>query len=364
MLKLRNPGKTLLKKVIFLLLYKLYFQRRKDSKGLIVLTYHRIANEPDLDDPLKVSLSTFEQQILYLKRNFRIISGEELAAIIKREGPFPENACLITFDDGWKDNYTNAFPILKRYGVPAILFVPTDYVGTDRVFWHEQLTLALMSFSNNIDMRRVKDRFSRWPKSVLKKIELITTHPQHLRRPTVNDLIEYLKCFGEEKNISLAQELDALLFDGKREKPPSMLSWEEILEMSKDNIQIGSHGKTHCLLTQIDEGRVRAELTESKNIIEKRIERPVNFLAYPNGNYNEGIKKLARRVGYLACFTCQTGINQDRPDPFELKRKNVLEELSLGMNGQYSELFFKAELCGGRAYVKRLISKGGQANAK
>ena len=355
MLKLGNLSKNLFKKVFFLLLYKLYFQRRKDSKGLIVLTYHRIANEPDLDDPLKVSLSTFEQQILYLKRNFRIISGEEFAAIIKREGPFPENACLITFDDGWKDNYTNAFPILKKYDVPAIVFVSTDYVGTNRIFWHEQLALAFMVLPDKMDIGVFKDRLSRWPKPVLNKIELIAIRPRRFRRPMINELTEYLKGFGEEKNISLAQELDELFLAGQKDKPASMLSWGEIVEMSRANIEIGSHGKSHSILTGIDESGVRGELIESRSVIEERTGGPVNFLAYPNGNFTGAIKRITQEAGYLASFTCQPGVNKAQTDPFELLRQHVHEDLSLGFDGQFSESFFATELSCVRNHLKGLL---------
>ena len=355
MIKLGSQSKNLLKKVFFLLLYKLYFQKGKDSKGLIVLTYHRIANEPDLDDPLKVSLSTFEQQILYLKRNFTIISGDQLAVIIKREEPFPEKACLITFDDGWKDNYTNAFPILRKYGVPAIVFVSTDYVGTNRIFWHEQITSTLIGLSDKIDISEIENRLSSWPKSVVKKIELITTRPQHLRRPIINELIEHLKGFGDEKNIGLAQELDELFIAGQKDKPACTLSWGEIVEMSRADIEIGSHGKSHGILTGIDERGVRSELIESKSVIEERTGVPVNFLAYPNGNFNGPIKRIAQEAGYLAGFTCQTGVNKAQTDPFELLRQHVHEDLSLGFDGQFSDSFFATELSCVRNNLKGLL---------
>lgn len=319
----------------------------------MVLTYHRITDEPDFQEPLKVSLSNFEKQIVYLKKNYRIVSGDELAEIIRRKDPFPKNACLITFDDGWKDNFTNALPVLIKYGVPAIVFVSTDYVGTDKVFWHEQLALALMSLSGSIDISRYGDCLSSWPQSVLKKVEVIATRPKHLRRRIINEMIEYLKGFDEEINRNMAQELDALLGAGQTNSTSLMLSWEEISEMSKADIDIGSHGKSHSLLTHIGEGRVMSELIESKSIIEERVNRPVNFLAYPNGNYNQEIKKAAQKAGYLASFTCLPGINRFLDDVFVLKRKHIHEELSLGLNGRFSDLFFKIELANVRSSLKR-----------
>jgi peptidoglycan/xylan/chitin deacetylase (PgdA/CDA1 family) len=91
-----------------------------------ILVYHKISNNPL--DPFSVSPRDFEAQVRFLSQAYRVISLEELIAHI-RAGDIPSNAVAITLDDGFKDNYTHAYPILKRYRVPATLFVIVDHLG-------------------------------------------------------------------------------------------------------------------------------------------------------------------------------------------------------------------------------------------
>jgi peptidoglycan/xylan/chitin deacetylase (PgdA/CDA1 family) len=131
-----------------------------------------------------------------------------------------------------------------------------------------------------------------------------------------------------------------------------MLSWEQIQEMSQNNICFGSHTKSHAILTQISNDKAIEELRESKEIIEKRMNQPVYFFAYPNGNYNESIIRVAKEAGYLASFTCLRGVNSLNENIFELKRRHIREDQTLGLNGEFSGFLFKAELSSIRNYLK------------
>lgn len=343
-----------IKKITFLFLYYLlFFTRIKKPNSLLVLTYHRITDEPDLQDPLKVAAETFEKQVLFLKKHYTIIFGEQLADIIKNNKPFPENSCLITFDDGWRDNYTNAFPILKKYGIPAIIFITTDYIGTNKVFWHEKLCNILTRVE--CDSNKLSSIRNKWPANILERISNILKIPQPQRRPEINDLIEYLKSYPPDEINNFIRELVALFDVVEEVSQPVMLSWEQVKEMSQDNICFGSHTKSHTILTQISTDKVIEELTESKEIIEKKLSKPVHFLAYPNGNYDKNIVKIAKKSDYFVGFTCISGINYSYKSLLELKRKHVREDITLGLNEDFSELFFKIEISGMRDYLKSML---------
>lgn len=347
--------KYFIKKVVLLLLYYLlFFTKEKKSNSLLILTYHRITDEPDLHDPLKVSVVSFEKQVIFLKKHYTIISGEQLTDIIKNNKPFPENSCLITFDDGWSDNYTNAFPILKKYKAPAIIFISTDYIGTNRIFWHEKLCNILLKASNYKKLNNIKYK---WPVSIGGKISNIVKAPEHQRRPLINDLVEFIKSYSLDEINNLIRELEALFEVVEEVSQPVMLSWEQVKEMSQNNICFGSHTKSHAILTQISTDKVIEELKESKNIIENKLGKPVHFFAYPNGNYNEIIIKVTKEIGYLASFTCLTGVNYSYKNLnfFELKRKHMIDECSLGLDKQFSELFLKVELSGIKNYLKSRV---------
>src|SRR5215813_30515 len=115
-----------------------------ERNTVIILTYHRVAETwdrtLDYSQPgMVVTDATFERQIAILKQHFEVVT---LGALL------PDGAhgtrrvrprCVITFDDGWRDNYDRAFPILQRHGLPATVFLATDFIGSDRVFWHTEL---------------------------------------------------------------------------------------------------------------------------------------------------------------------------------------------------------------------------------
>src|SRR5262245_33512503 len=103
--------------------------------ALTVLGYHRVLKEPMetvTHSPLGmvVSAATFERQLAYTARRYRMVSLQDIADACDGTRPLPARACFVTFDDGWVDNYTVAYPILRRMGIPSAVFVTTDYVGT------------------------------------------------------------------------------------------------------------------------------------------------------------------------------------------------------------------------------------------
>lgn len=343
-----------IKKITFLFLYYLlFFTRIKKTNSLLVLTYHRITDEPDLHDPLKVSMANFEKQILFLKKNYNIISGGQLADAIKNNRPFPDKACLITFDDGWRDNYTHAFPILRKYQIPAIIFISTDYIGTNKVFWHEKLCNILAKVQANPE--KVSNAKDGLPVSVAERVSNIIKIPHYQRRPEINDLIEYLKKYTPKEINNFIKKLEALFDVVEEISQPVMLSWEQVKEMSQNNICFGSHTKSHAILTQISDDEIEEELRDSKYIIANKIGKPVFFLSYPNGNYDKNIVKIAKKSDYLAGFTCISGINYSYKSLLELKRKHVREDITLGLNERFSEIFFKIEISGTRDYLKSML---------
>lgn len=349
--------RSFIKKISFSFLYQICVWKRINSNRLLVLTYHRISDAPDLEDSLKVSLGNFENQMRFIKKNYRLISGDELSDIIRNKKPFPKNSCLITFDDGWNDNYTNAFPVLKKLGIPAVIFVSTDFIGTNQVFWHEQLVRMFEENGSVFDIKKRNGVLNEYPEVLSAKIVKIIETPVLARRPLIEELISYLKGFDPGKIEKLIQKLQLLLDIREEEQQPVVLTWEQIKEMSQHNICFGSHTKSHAILTNVNMNQIREEITESKRIIEDQLGKPVDFIAYPNGNYSESIVKVTEEAGYLAGFTCVPGMNYSTEKPFELKRRQIMEDFSLGATGKFSEGALRTELSGIRNDLRAWIKK-------
>jgi len=341
--------KEFINNVVLLLLYAIF--GRKKQKGLLILTYHRVTELPDYNDPLKVSKNIFEKQIQYLKSNYNIISGQQLFDAINEKRKLPDNSCLITFDDGWKDNYTNAYPILKKYKVPAMIFICTGFVGTEKIFWHEQLQEILKAIPENTTSKKIFDLLKEWPSVISKHIFNVIETSIANRQTKINELISLLKIY-EPNKINNLNNILAEHFDIKDKYMPLMLSWDDVIDMSKSNITFGSHTQNHLILTQITKSQIVKELKESKEIIEKKIGQKVYFLSYPNGNYDERIIKIADQHGYMAGFTCNAGVNVSLDDNLELKRKHILEKRSLGFNKKFSKVLFKIDITDIRKFVQ------------
>lgn len=342
----------LFKKLALIGIYCSVFWARK-RYGLTVLTYHRVPRFPDLVDPLKVSRDVFERQMRFLKENYLLLSPSEAVRILKRRGNFPEKSCMITFDDGWKDNFTCGYPILKKHNIPALVFLSTDFIGTNRQFWHDKLSTLLNKLPRGGERKLLDKIRVEYPAEIIGKIKAISEVQGHRRRELINSLIIDLKKFSVEQNEMLVVRLRSAFGVQPAAEDPVMLSWSDVEEMAKGGVVFGSHTKSHRLLDRLSIEDVERELTESKKCIEEKIKHGVDFLSYPNGNYDGRIMSIAEKVGYMGAFTCVGGNNVSGTSPYELKRNHIRESTVLGLRGRFSELLFSVELSGLRNDLKR-----------
>jgi peptidoglycan/xylan/chitin deacetylase (PgdA/CDA1 family) len=336
-----------LKKTALLFLYLISRKFFKKESSLIVITYHRITEDDTLFDPLIVSPKIFERQIDFLKKEYQIISGNEFKTIINSGKKISGNKCLITFDDGWRDNYDNAFPILRKYAVPAIVFISTDFVDTNMKFWTEIVREILSSFRfdhfksiENSDLglpEYIQELFGQTIKSKnalnSREIQRVIIEMKSLNQEKIKEIVERLKYFRK--------------YEDKAERRV-MLSWNEIEKMSQENIMFGSHTKSHTILTKVNDIEAISELVDSKKIIEEKIKKKVYFLSYPNGDFNDNVIKNTRKSSYLGAFSCISGFNNSNFNEFKIKRIHIRADRSLGLNQKFSGIFFKILLSGTR----------------
>ena len=140
------------------------WQRVIMRRKAVVLMYHRVLTDEERQltgshPAIVIDRETFASHMALLKRRFSVLSLEEFARHIEQKIPFPDSSCLITFDDGWRDNVTNALPILQRHGLPALIFLPVNYIGCRRLFWPEALTHLLVRAV--LEVRRHPERRDR-----------------------------------------------------------------------------------------------------------------------------------------------------------------------------------------------------------
>jgi len=292
-----------------------------------VLMYHRVLDHMDsyemyVQPGMYVTSKTFEQQISFLSSTYRILPLEELIGKANRK----ENmggCCAITFDDGWLDNYTEAFPLLQKYRVPATIFLATAFIGTNRLFWPEEICWLLEHQQQLKDMPSVADDPE--PIQVFKRE--IKKKQSETRELFLDNIIQCMKRQSpEERN----QILD---YYREFSKTPNifrqMMNWEETDEMrSSGLITFGAHTVHHELLDQLPLSNVRTEIFQSKADIEQKLGVNVTTFSYPNGNYTENIVKMLNEGNFAGAVTTRKGFLGHQTPRMEIPRIAIHDDIS------------------------------------
>ena len=286
----------------------------------VVLTYHRVIDDErapltNSHPGIVVSNDVFEMHMRTLRRRFNPISLHELQAHIEQKTILPERSCLVTFDDGWLDNYEIAFPILQKYEIPAVIFLPVNYVSGDSMFWQEEIRMMLSKMLSSDDEEQ------------LAKLVKILESERTFREPTDADIRSYvvkLKALSDAE-INRALEFIRSEFGSQAESPHynRYLTWEQVLEMQAAGITFASHALSHRILCGLSDAQCRTELVTSQTILEERLGNPVRAIAYPNGDYDERVMREAKKAGYSMAFSTRGGFVQSSCNPLAIPRNNI-----------------------------------------
>jgi peptidoglycan/xylan/chitin deacetylase (PgdA/CDA1 family) len=305
---------------------------------VVILTYHRVVSDHMVRDEhiqpgMYVRGQSFEAHLTYLQKRFNIISLDELLDLWQTNRlKSHESYCVITFDDGWRDNYQFAFPVLMKYRIPATIFLATDFIGTARWFWPDHMMFLLEKGSQ--DTTSAADRKA--VSTVLAEMIGVTLSAADgiFRRVESGDpvdpdaIIEFCKGVKVDSIHQIIDRLSrALHMDLPTERV--LLNWDEVREMAGKGVTFGSHSGSHRIMTQMPLSEVKAELIDSRKTMLEQGIKPVPVFCYPNGNFDRNIQELVRESGYRAAVGCEVGLEQDRPsDLFALKRISLHEDSS------------------------------------
>ena len=260
---------------------------------LLVLNYHGVVKEPRPErwsyenwDPA----ATFRSQLQWVARWFEPVGLEGLRRWTSGE-KFQRPACLVTFDDGYRNNLTVAAPILKAEGVPAVFFLATDYIGADRTLWNDEVRVRVVNWRGTeirmpdgttqavggdaVGRRALSERINRQCKKI-----------PNAERETY---LEYLRAQTPQVNAMDDPEARALL------------NWHEARKLAGMGFDIGSHSVSHPILSRVPGDRIPYEIHESKTKIEQELGRPCEAIAYPNGttdDVSDNVIEEVRRSGY------------------------------------------------------------------
>jgi len=294
-----------------------------------VLGYHRVVDrfEQERKNSLQgslVSRGMLERQLDAIGRRHRFVSVDELTESMTEQRVTARPMAAVTFDDGYRDVYENAFPMLIRKGIPAALFLVTDLIGTERVHLHDLVYLSALR------------ALAAWPapavtlQSLLREAELpaerardILAHtgtPLALTRAILTRLSQ-----AEIQRVSALLQRETCVDDASLPKSRSM-TWDMVKEMQRAGITIGSHTRTHALLTNESTDRVWEQVAVSRQQLERQLGVPVWHFAYPDGRFNRAAVQALSAAGYRYAYT--TCRHRDAGRPLLTIPRHVLWEHS------------------------------------
>ena len=282
----------------------------------LVLSYHSVVEDIAMHQGYAIpenliSQRMLERQLDWLGCRYRFISLDELGARLEQGQPFDKPVVAITFDDGYSSVYHHAFPLLKRKGIPAGLFVVTDLIGTARLQIYDKLYLLLTR------------AFSRWSSparalaDLLLQLEVQLPEGTALRRCVRDPFTSMRTLFTTLPQSQVRLAINALDAEDKIDESAltglHALTWDMISEMHGAGMTIGSHTSSHALLTIETRQTVLEETAGSRRRLEQRLHVPIRHFAYPDGRFDEATVSVLAEAGYRFGYTTCLHRHPDYP---------------------------------------------------
>lgn len=325
---------------------------------MIVLTYHRVADE--VCDPweLCVTPQHFDEQLNVLRNCFRVISIRHLGASLA-QGYVPSRSVAITFDDGYADNVHAAKPLLERYDVPATFFLVSKHIGSQMEFWWDELDRLFLQPGYLPDRFKL-DVNGSIIRAVLGEATNYSRESYNRNRnwrawedpPTARHSLYYAlwKQMRPIANTERQRILETLRrwagTDSQARTSHRALSPSELSTVAKDRlIEVGCHTMTHPQLSSLSPSLQLDEIRGCKEYLEEILGRPVTSFAYPYGgqeDYTTDTVSLVRRMGFSSACSTLPGLVTKNSDPLQLPRMPVEnwdgEEFKKRLSDWFSEI--------------------------
>ena len=280
-----------------------------------IVMYHSVMEDPDQHaDSLGGiihSQSQFRAQMELLARDYHPISLDEVVKKLNAGESLPRRSVVITFDDGYTDNYEVAMPILNNFGIPAIFYVTVDCVENRKLPWPSRLRFAFRT-----------TKLPNWADTHGKAWDLSSPQSREKAFLFASDECCQLSGIAQEQFVAnVESQLEARAPD---EWGSLMMTYEQASGLVRNGHIVGSHTMTHPNMAHINEGDAETELAESKRRLEGELKMPVSHFSYPcpalTPHWNEKTVDQSRAVGYCSAVTTNGGVVRTGDNPLALKR--------------------------------------------
>ena len=301
---------------------------RRHRHHVTILMYHGFF-EKDRADGLEqygsrwCEIGDFKRQLDYLRRHLHVISFERLVEHYQTGTALPNNAVVITMDDGYASNYRLAYPLLKQRGIPACIFVASRFVEHREFLWPDRIEYSIWKTDSDeleivIDDEPLRYRLG----DEQSKVEAVETIKVQLKPLRHRDRMTLISTIEDKTGQTLSDqgETPALL---------EPLRWNEIGDMIESSlVSIGSHTIRHPKLTTCTDEQLRDELVDSKALIAQKTGKACSLFCYPGGAYDARVKRFTKEAGYHCAVAIGGAFEKkDKTDLFELKRVGVARSM-------------------------------------
>jgi peptidoglycan/xylan/chitin deacetylase (PgdA/CDA1 family) len=319
---------------------------RASRLGAPVFMFHHTmpAGSECYDAGMDTEAQLFDSFVAWLKDQFRIVPLTKIAELLAA-GESLDGVCALTIDDGWWDTYAHAFPILRRHEVTATIFLPLDYIGTERQFWTDALW----------DVRRQLVEKGAWQDFNRAATAQHPWWPRAEREQTLGGIGAELK----RRPIAEAHELirwaTSTFALSSRLRSPAFMTWEQVREMRDCGFTFGSHTNSHSLLTHVSGDQAREEITSSKLRLEELLGATVDTFCYPAGDHDARLADVVREAGYRVAVTVEPRLVTRRDSLWTMPRVGV-SSLSLRSRDAFNPNAIQLQLA--RAGVRARLRIG------
>jgi len=284
--------------------------------GPIVLTFHRVLTESEVQQTASLSgmivrSSTFAGFLKYASQTSEFVD-------LSHDPEWKSNGKLklaVTFDDGWSDNATAAYPSARQYRAPIAIFIVPEKTGTTQPFWPERTAAALD--------RPTGDGSGRNAIFIERAIEALKELPANEREHRIDQIA------GPADALQAVASVDRTM------------NWQQIQELHSGGVTFGSHTSTHEILTKIPAAQAEKEIVSSRALIQEKLKVACDLFSYPNGDYSMQVRGLVAQAGYKFAFLNQgPGVWTRDCDPLLIPRVNICEYHLVDAKGNFSPLIF------------------------
>ncbi|POA18291.1 polysaccharide deacetylase [Pseudomonas sp. FW300-N1A1] len=287
--------------------------------GVILMLHRVLADDAAAALPhrneLCVGPQAFDHLLGWLKRHFDCVP---LMSLLQPDARLHQSArprVALTFDDGWRDNALNAFPVLQQHQVPASIFLSTDFIGSRQRFWWESLGETLWGSHGEVPRQNLIDHLQQsghtLPESLLGEAD------EQRRSQALAHYLQTLKRLSPDTLSQLAGTCP-------EDASPQALDWHQVRTLESSGlISFGPHGASHAILTGLDDQRLEQELRRSRDALDNGCLQPLPVYCYPNGDHDQRVRQQLAAHRYPFALGTGAGLYRGTGDPLALPRFGV-----------------------------------------